>query len=43
MTTAEGTGLVLANDELDRDDTGYGSMALWTPGAAAVLPRVRRR
>lgn len=34
-----GTGMLLTNDALDRADPGYGSMALWTPAAAAALPQ----
>ena len=39
MSSADGTGLVLANDDLDPRHPGYGSMALWTPAAAAALPQ----
>jgi non-lysosomal glucosylceramidase len=39
MSSGDGTGLVLANDDLDPSHPGYGSMALWTPAAAATLPQ----
>jgi uncharacterized protein (DUF608 family) len=39
MSSGDGTGLVLANDDLDPGHPGYGSMALWTPAAAATLPQ----
>jgi uncharacterized protein (DUF608 family) len=39
MTAGDGTGVLLGNDELDPADPGYGSMALWTPAAAAALPQ----
>jgi non-lysosomal glucosylceramidase len=39
MSSGDGTGLVLANDDLDPSHPGYGSMALWTPAAAAALPQ----
>jgi non-lysosomal glucosylceramidase len=32
-----GTGLLLTSDALSRDDPGNGSMAIWTPSAAATL------
>jgi non-lysosomal glucosylceramidase len=32
-------GLLLTNDTLTPDRPGYGSMALWTPGAALALPQ----
>lgn len=39
MPARDGTGLLLANDDLDPAHPGYGSMALWTPAAAAALPQ----
>ena len=39
MPSCDGTGLVLTNDDLDPDHPGYGSMAVWTPAAAAALPQ----
>ncbi|HUN36357.1 MAG TPA: GH116 family glycosyl-hydrolase [Trebonia sp.] len=39
MPSGDGTGLVLANDDLDPSHPGYGSMALWTPAAAMALPQ----
>jgi non-lysosomal glucosylceramidase len=39
MRSGAGTGLVLANDDLDPGHPGQGSMALWTPSAAKALPQ----
>jgi non-lysosomal glucosylceramidase len=39
LRPAGGTGLLLANDTLGPDHPGAGSMALWTPSPAAVLPQ----
>jgi uncharacterized protein (DUF608 family) len=39
MSARDGTGLLLTHDDLDPGHPGYGSMALWTPAAAAALPQ----
>ncbi len=39
MSAGAGTGVLLGNDDLRPDHPGYGSMALWTPSAAAALPQ----
>jgi non-lysosomal glucosylceramidase len=39
LRAAAGTGLALLNDTLAADHPGAGSMALWSPSPAALLPQ----